>query len=120
MEVGQVVKAARGPYCRQVRGVEAEEVDARLDADSHIGANVQFGETGEARKWRQSTPMNVAHVKGDHSDPTLAFPRIKWKLSGDEGAQGLCLHRPMGEKQVVPGLGHGPIPTGQGPGPMGG
>ena len=116
MKIRQVVEGARRPHCREIRGVEAEEVNAGFVVHSDVGTNVHLGETGEAGQRRDPAGTHAAHVERNHSDPSHTVVNLQRKLRRNQRTQSFRRDRPVCEQKIVPHLHHDPRFRRQGPG----
>lgn len=114
VEVGEMKEGAGEGDGYGAGGVEAEEIDAGDATGGDVGADIEFGETGEAVDGRQAARMDVAHAEGDDAEPGFTVEGVEGEQVGDEGAQGGGFDRPMREEEFMPALGHDPASRGQG------
>lgn len=76
-EVRQPVGAAGGEDGSPAVGVEAEEVDPRLAADTDVGADVQLREAGEERRWQSRPQAQALDAEGGDAEPGAAVMGVE-------------------------------------------
>src|SRR5215207_2921215 len=119
MEVGQPVQAPCGDHRGAAAGVEAEETDARLPVQLHVGAHVQLREVRHPRQRRRAAKPQALHDERRYPEPRApVVVEVQRQGRGHDAPEPLGRYLPMREEQVTPGLRLDPRPVGQGPGPV--
>src|SRR5579883_278777 len=121
-EVGEPEKGASGEYGSRVGGIERKEEDAGEIgmALAHVGAEVELRKAVCAGNQGHAVKPNAVHPEGSDADPGGAVECVHGKAGRDEVRDVGSRDGPMGEKQVVPALGHGPCSGREGPGAVAG
>jgi len=108
MKIRQAIGCPRGPDRRQVRRIQAKEIDARLPIQRYVRSNIEFGETREPRYRRKKSRPNPAHAKGNDANPGISVELIQGELQGNHRAELRNGNRPVGKQKVMPDLPHDP------------
>jgi len=78
-EIGESGSSSGSQYRENARGIETEEIDARLirlPGSAHVGPHVQFRKHGSSRNRRERAEAHAAHPKWDHANPRFPVKRV--------------------------------------------
>src|SRR6516162_6810834 len=100
--------------------VEAEKINPRLSAVSHVRAEVQLGKLRDPRQRRYARRTQVIDPERRHRNPGAVLEGVEGQDLRNERPQLFCRNFVMQEQQVVPALGHDPRRHGRGPWAMSG
>jgi hypothetical protein len=116
--VGQAQERARRGGGDAAAGIEAEETDAGLVLDAHVGADVQFGKLRHPRQRRHAAWGDVGHAERHDANPRFAVEFVEGECRGNLRAQQVGRYAPVRKQQVVPRLRHHPGAVRHRPGPV--
>ena len=101
-------EAARSRHEQAAGGVEAQEEHARTSAGGRIRPDIDLRRGRQPWEREQATGPDARHAEGDDPEPGLPIEQVQLHSGRQTRPQQLRVHRPVGEQQVVPDLGHDP------------
>src|SRR5689334_10385981 len=116
VEVRELICCTRTPHRRKAARIQAEEINSRHAFVADVGPHIQFAKLVEKRQRRSQTAADTAHPEWSNGNVSRSIAQIKLQLLRDQGSHFFRRKRPMGKKQVMPILLHGPLRAGHGDG----
>src|SRR4051812_19858625 len=95
VKIRKVVGEPRSPDRRRIKGVKAEEEDARLAAIRHIRPHIQLWKSREYRHGWHPAEGHIGHVERRDRDPSLSIEQIQSQLRRNQCAQLSRCETPM-------------------------